>query len=66
MCKVSCIRVFKMIHMHMLADVCTRPGMNPRESLMGFRVGGRDLGAQGGRETCSFLILSEFLLLCFN
>ena len=55
-----------MIHMHMLADVCTRPGMNPRESLMGFRVGGRDLGAQGGRETCSFLILSEFLLLCFN
>lgn len=49
--------VFKMIHMHMLADVCTKPGMNPKESLMGFRVEARVWGLQGSRETCFFLII---------
>ena len=62
---MSYICVFKMIHMHMLADVCTRPGMNPRESLMGFRVGARIWGPQGSRETCFSMILFEFLLLLF-
>ena len=49
-----------MIHMYMLADVCTKPGMNPKESLMGFRVEARVWGLQGSRERCFFLILFEF------
>ena len=41
----------------MLADVCTKPGMNPKESFMGFRVEARVWGLQGSRETCFFLII---------